>query len=138
MKKLITIAIIAIFGVSAYAADTVEKVTYRAASLSTPTTNVVTFTARNGFVTEPVLFSYTATSANTPVLTVVPANGADTYTVATLSTITNATSAVVMNDKSSSSSQKLILLAGDVLTITGTSGSWATSDYYIVIKETAQ
>lgn len=139
MKKIIAIAIAALIGASAMAADTVGKVTYRTAPLSTATTNVVSFTARSGFVTEPVLFVHATTTTNTPVISVNPAlAGAPNYTVYTGTAKTNETTTVVVNDLASSTSPKVVLLGGDALSVTGTAANWATASYYIVIKETAQ
>ena len=141
MNKLIAIAIIAMIGASAMAADTVGKVTYRTAPLSTATTNTVSFTARSGYVTEPVLFVTKAVGAtpNSSTITVNPAlSGAPDYTAVGATVVSNTTSAVVLNDYSSSSSPKVILLGGDVLTVTGTAAVWTNTDHYIVIKETAQ
>ena len=140
MNKLIAIAIIAMIGASAMAADTVGKVTYRTAPLSTATTNTVSFTARSGYVTEPVLFVTKAVGAtNSSTITVNPAlSGAPDYTAVGATVVSNTTSAVLLNDYSSSSSPKVILLGGDVLTVTGTAAVWTNTDYYIVIKETAQ
>lgn len=137
MKKLIILAIVAFIGYSAQAAD--KQVTVKAAALSTAVTNVVTFTAAVGRVTEPVLFVHTTTQTNTPVITVNPIKaGAPNYTVYTGTAKTNETTTVVMNDTSLSTSPKVVLLAGDVMTITGTAVSWATAGYYVVIKETVQ
>lgn len=155
MKKILISAICVVAGAS-LAADT-AKVTYRKAPLSTPTTNVVTFTAANGRVTEPVLFvSKTAVATNTPVITVVPASGTGAYTVYTGSAqIENTTVVVNMNSElplglssttdgtnvlsvTQTASPRVILLPGDVLTITGTAAVWDKSTYYMQIKETLQ
>ncbi len=138
MKKLIAIAIVALIGLSAQAADT-AKTTVKTAVLSTAVTNVVTYTAPSGRVVTPVLFVHSTTQTNTPVITVDPvADGAPTYTVYTGTAKTNETTTVVVNDKSSSTSPKIVLLAGDKLIITGTAVSWATANYYMVVEETVQ
>lgn len=132
MKKFIIIAIVALIGLSAQSAEI-----YKAAALSTAVTNSVSFTARSGYLTEPCLFVHTTTSTNTPVITVNPAKvGAPNYTVYTGVAKTNDTTTVVMNDKSLSTSPKVALLGGDVLTITGTAAYWAAAGYYMIIEET--
>lgn len=137
MKKLmLTLAVAALFGFSAQAA---QKEIVKAVTLSTAVTNVVTYTAPNDRLTEPVLFVHTTTTTNTPVITVNPVlDGAPTYTVYTGTAKTNTTTTVVMNDYSDSTSAKVVLMPGDVLTITGTAANWAAAGYYVVVKETVQ
>jgi len=136
MKKMI-IALLLIAGVT-FAAN-VNKVVVKAAALSTAVTNTVTFTASDNRVTTPVLFVNTTTQTNTPIVTVNPIkSGAPTYTVYTSTAKTNVTTTVVMNDKSSSTSPKVIMLPGDIMTITGSAESWATAGYYVIIEETDQ
>jgi hypothetical protein len=133
MKKFITIAaIIALGCATSFGAEI-----FKAAALSTAVTNTSSFTARSGYMTTPHLFVHTTTQTNTPVITVNPIKtGAPTYTVYTSAAKTNTTTTVVMNDKSDSTSPKVIMLGGDILTITGTAASWATAGYYLVIEET--
>lgn len=132
MKKLIVITITALVCSLSFGAEI-----YKAAALSTAVTNTVSFTARAGYLTEPVLFVHTTTQTNTPVITVNPIKaGAPNYTVYTGVAKTNTTTTVVMNDESLSTSPKVILLGGDILTITGSAESWATAGYYLIIEET--
>lgn len=133
-KMLILIAVLALAGIT-FAAGPY----YKAAPLSAAVTNTVTFTAIANRVTEPMLFVRTTTQTNTPVITVNPyKSGAPDYTVYTGATKTNTTTTVVLNDYSDSTSAKVVLLPGDILTITGTAESWAATGYYILIKETPQ
>ena len=137
MKKMIILSIVALSGFSVQAADRTE--TIKAATFSTAVTNVVTFTAAVGRVTQPVLFVHTTTQTNTPVITVNPAKaGAPNYTVYTGTAKTNETTTVVVNDLYTTASPKIVLLPGDVLTVTGTAASWGTAGYYMIIKETVQ
>ena len=132
MKKFIVLAITALVCSLSFGAEI-----YKAAALSTATTNTVSFTARSGYLTKPCLFVHTTTQTNTPAITVNPAKvGAPNYTVYTGVAKTNETTTVVMNDESLSTSPKVVLLGGDILTITGTAASWATAGYYMVIEET--
>jgi len=131
MKKFIIIAIVALLGLSASAAEI-----FKAAALSTSVTNTSSVTARSGYLTIPHVFVHTTTQTNTPVITVNPIKtGAPTYTVYTSAAKTNTTTTVVMNDESDSTSPKVILLGGDILTVTGTAASWASAGYYLVIEE---
>jgi len=155
MKKMIqAIAIVALAGLSAHAAD--QRVIYRAAPLSTAVTNVVQFTAKANAVTKPVLFVHTAgATENTPVITVTPASGAAAYTVYTGGALTSSQAVVPMNSLSplalssttdgtnvlsvaTTASPQVILLPGDILKITGTAAAWSVTKYYMLIEETAQ
>jgi hypothetical protein len=156
MKKLIAIAIVALIGLSAQAAD--KQVTVKAAPLSTAVTTVVQFTVGANRVVKPLLFVHStgAATTNTPVISVTPASGAQAYTVYTGSTLTSSSQAVVpMNSLSplavssttdgtnvlsvtTTASPQIVLVAGDVLKITGTAAVWATSKYYMLIEETLQ
>ena len=154
MKKFIIIAIVALIGLSAKSAEIVK-----AAGLSTAVTNTVSFTARDGYMTEPILFvSATANTGgitNTPVITVNPFKaGAPNYTAYTgAAQSSNATVVVNMNSElplslasttdgtnvlsvTQTASPRIVLLPGDILTITGKADTWSGCSYYMQIKET--
>lgn len=134
MKKFSALIIVALACSLSYGAEI-----YKAAALSTAVTNTVSFTARSGYLTTPHLFVHTTTKTNAPVITVNPIKtGAPTYTVYTGVAKTNETTTVVLNDLSLSTSPKMILLGGDVLTITGNASTieWSAAGYYLIIEET--